>query len=73
MAHLLGVGESLGDVKGDTTGEENGAAVVWYGLRTKDLRLSAFRLVYKITKQVHVAHRTMLATEVRLQNSLTFP
>ena len=36
LANLVGTGESLGDDRGDITGEENGAELLFAGRKMKD-------------------------------------
>lgn len=41
----MGIGESLGDDRGDITGEEYGAELLLAGLRMNDFSLSGFTFV----------------------------
>ena len=48
----MGTGESLGDDRGEITGEENGAELLLAGLRINDFSFSGFTFPYrKINKQ----------------------
>ena len=48
----MGTGESLGEERGDITGDEYGAGLLLVGLRTNDFSFSGFTLPY--TKKITI-------------------
>lgn len=47
LTDLVGTGESLGEDRGEITGEENGAGLLLVGLRMNDFSFSGFTLPYR--------------------------
>ena len=49
----MGTGESLGDDRGDITGDEYGAGLLLAGRRMNDFSCSGFTLPYRNNKKKH--------------------
>ena len=50
----MGTGESLGEDRGDITGDEYGAGLLLAGLRTKDFSLSGLTLPYTQMQKIAI-------------------
>ena len=52
LADLVGTGESLGDDRGDITGEEYGAGLLFAGRKMNDFNRSALTLPWRINNKM---------------------
>ena len=69
QTYLVGTGESLGDDRGDITGDENGAELLLAGRKMNDFSCSGFTLPCRINNNMHV-HQIL--TENRLHSGKRF-